>query len=162
MLILLLLVGIIVLTFCVTGKEKFQILGSAGPYHAQYVECLNACGREDPSNSFSSPNNLMCGVYCDYVISNLADNGVPPELVPVTTRQTTCEDACLASAPKGASHTSVRNCISQCYSQKQVATWCAEMWCPYSTFPEDMCMNMCTSSNGANSNSNGWKWGRYG
>ncbi len=141
------------------NTESFQILGAAAPYHAQYVQCLNACGQEDPSSSFSSPNNLMCGVYCDYIISNMAGAGVPPELVPTSSHQKTCEAECRI---EGASHREIRTCISNCTSQKEVSSWCAELWCPYSLYPTDLCMNMCTSSNGANSNSNSWKWGRYG
>lgn len=145
-------------------RERFQILGAAADYQGQYTQCLNACGKEDPSSSFSSPNNLMCGVYCDYVISNMASAGIPPAMVPTSNYQGTCEEECEREGKKlgGMSHNSIRKCVSSCSSQKEVANWCAVMQCPYSLFPTDLCMNMCTSSKGANSNSNSWKWGRYG
>ncbi len=166
--LILVFVTILLIGYCLYNPphESFQILGAAGNYQDQYAQCINACGKEDPSSSFSSPNNLMCGVYCDYIISNMAGAGIPPTLVPTSSHQSICEQECeIEGMKKGgaaASHNSIRKCVSSCSSQKEITSWCAELWCPYSLYPNELCMNMCTSSNGAKSNSNSWKWGRYG
>lgn len=159
------IITIIIVSIYLMYKKKpetFQILGAAANYEKQYNQCLLSCSREDPSNAFSSPNNLMCGVYCDYVISEIINKGIPQNKLPLTNLHDKCETECTTNIPPGATHSDIRNCISVCYGAKRVSEYCEEIWCPYSGFDNKICMNQCTSTWGANNNQNAWTWGRFG
>jgi len=160
-LIILLIIGYLICNCKNKNRQNFQILAAAGPYQAQYVQCLNECQKEDPGDRLGV-NNLTCGAYCDSVITELIENGIPPEDVPIKNNLTECEQECNEKAFPDSTKEDIRKCISSCHGAKEVSQYCAELWCPYSRFPHDLCMNMCTSSNGANNNQNAWNWGRFG
>ena len=151
---------------CILRKRSYegfgQVLGAAGPYAPQYVQCLNECNREDPGDRLSGANNLTCGYYCDAVISKIVEQNPPPHRVKLQNNLIECENECNKLAKPGDTHNDIRKCISTCYGAKEVSQWCEELWCPYSTFPHELCMNMCTSSKSTNNNQNAWTWGRFG
>jgi len=158
----------VALLFCIcvynkkdTNRQNFQLLGAAGPYQAQYVQCINECQREDPGDRLGV-NNLTCGYYCDAVITKFIEKGIPPENIPLKDNLIECKEECKNISFEGATKEDIRKCVSTCYGAKEVNQWCREEKCPYSTFPQDLCLNMCTSEYGSNNNQNSWKWGRFG
>jgi len=162
--VLLGVLGLIFVVLVVTRKqvEPFgQILGAAGPYQKQYVQCLNECQKEDPNDRLGH-NNLTCGYYCDAVITEMSNQGIPPKDVELDDNLLQCSQECAKHSTYDTTRRDYQKCVSGCYGAKEVSQWCKELWCPYSRFPQDLCMNMCTSSNGANNNQNAWKWGRFG
>ena len=139
-------------------KEGFgTILGAAGPYQAQYSQCINQCNRSDPSNHLLKGANINCGVYCDAVISKLAEKGIPAELVPLSDNQSICEKQC--ANPTGEfTHDEVRSCVSMCTGQRNVMQYCKEIECPYSIINEDECISQCVRTKTTNNNQNDWHW----
>jgi len=130
-------------------------LGQLAPYVSQMNECINECNREDPSRRFSSPGNFNCGVYCESIFTNLAQHGYPASKLHYSNSMKKCEKQC---DDPYATKNEKRKCIGVCTGQNEVAKWCKELWCPYSTFDNDDCMKQCVATNTTNNNQVSWNW----
>lgn len=154
--VVVILVIILISTLGSSKTERFgTVLGQLGPYAKQMNHCLNECERSDPSNRLSDRGNMYCGLYCDSVISKMANSGVHPETYPIDDNMTICTEQC--NTP-GSTHEEKRKCISMCHGQREVAQWCKELWCPYSLWPHKDCMAQCISTWNVNNNQNSWTW----
>lgn len=136
-------------------SEKFGILGAAAPYQAQLSQCITQCNRSDPNNRLMPQNNLYCEDYCNDVVSSFAESGIPAKNIPISDNYTLCESQCNTpdSTPEQR-----KKCISMCYGQNQVAQWCKELWCPYSLWDDDQCMDLCFRTWNTNNNQVSWEW----
>lgn len=154
--IIILIVVIIVIIICRNSKEDFgNVVGAAAPYQELLVNCLNQC-EEDANNSFLPEVNTTCDAYCDFIVSDMARKGVPPEdFKLVNFSLNDCEKRCSSS-----SNAEKMKCLGLCYSEHEVVKWCKEMECPYSGFSEDDCMKMCVSSKNVNNNQMRWNWSK--
>jgi len=153
---------IIILIVCVcraSKKESYGTpLGQLAPYRAFYNECINQCERQDPNRRFLAPGNINCGIYCESVMTDLAQRGVPPESLSFSNSMTDCEKQCAHGKTKNERD----NCKSVCFGQNEVAKWCKELYCPYSMFPHDDCMDQCIAVNTTNNNQVAWTWQIHG
>ena len=132
-----------------------SVLGQLAPYAEQMNQCLNECNRSDPNNRLTAQANINCGKYCESVIGEMANRGIPPSTYPIHNNMVECEKQC--SAP-GSTHNEQRKCISMCHGQREVAQWCKELWCPYSLWGEGDCMDQCIALWNTNNNNNSWTW----
>ena len=132
------------------------VLGQLAPYAEQLNECFNECNRSDPNTRLLAQGNINCGVYCESIFTEMAQNGTPPSEYPINNNMTLCEKQCDVD---GASENEKRKCLSMCYGHNEVAQWCKELWCPYSLFDEETCMKHCTATWNTNNNQVAWKWG---
>ena len=152
------IIGILLLIFLLSrsSTERYgTVLGAAGNYGQGLVNCLNDCEREDPDKRLQGQSNFNCSIYCDYVISDMAQKGIPPEEFPVHNNLKKCEIQC--SAPN-ATETEFRKCVSVCYGQREALQYCKELQCPYSLDDENTCLKQCASTQGINSNQVSWNW----
>lgn len=156
-LIIILLIILLLFLILVKPKEGYgAVNGAAAPYQEQLVNCLNQCEKEDPDKRLLTQSNLNCAAYCDFIISDMAEKGVPPEDFPLVNFSL---DSCEKRCSKG-TYSERRQCLGLCYSDHEIAQWCKEMQCPYSTFPEDECMSMCVSSKRLDTNNMRWNWSK--
>lgn len=139
------------------NKEGYgTVLGSAANYQEQLVNCLNQCEKEDPDKRLLPQANLNCAAYCDYIISDMAEKGIPPSEFPlINFSLNDCENKC----SKG-SYSERRACLGLCYSEHEIAQWCKEIQCPYSYYDEDDCMKMCISTKQVDNNQMRWNWSK--
>lgn len=144
---------------CISYKESYGTpLGQLAPYNALINECIDECNREDPNRRLGEAGNWNCGVYCESMATSLANAGIPPESLSYSNSMTKCEKQC----EKGKTKLERRKCKSMCFGQNEVAKWCKELYCPYSLFPHDDCMQQCISVHNTNNNQTGWSWQIHG
>lgn len=147
--------------FCLVTQEGYGTpLGQLAPYAEHLNECINECNRSDPSRRMLSQSNINCGIYCEAVVTGMAQKGISPESIPINNNFTKCEKQCDTTLPDGKLSTpgEKRKCISKCHGQNDVAQWCKELWCPYSTLPEHECMKQCFRTHTTNNNQISWSW----
>jgi len=153
---LVILVTIIIIIFFFRVKEKYgTVLGAIGPYKAQFAHCLRQCDRSNPNNRLLGQANINCGKYCQYILTDFAKKGIPPQSIKIENNQTKCEKSCSRYYND---HNTFRKCVSLCSGEMEVEQWCRELWCPYSHLPVKKCVNACKAINGTNNNQNSWTW----
>lgn len=156
-LVLIIAIVIVVIFLLRSQKEGFgNVIGAAAPYQELLVNCLNQCDEEDPSNRLLPQANITCDAYCDFIVSDMAKKGIPPEdFKLVNFSLNDCETRCASS-----NNDERMKCLGLCYSEHEVAKWCKEMQCPFSNFDEDDCMKMCVSSKNADNINMRWNWSK--
>lgn len=155
---------ILVVLIVVVVKKKREgygtVLGQLAPYQKHLSECINQCNREDPNRRLLAGSNINCGVYCESVVTEMAQRGIPPESIEIVNEESVCKKQCSGNLPSGRTPTKQERdkCESMCQGQQNVAKYCSELWCPYSVFPRDECMKMCFDTATTNNNQVSWKW----
>lgn len=151
------IIGVVILLWilCKRKSEDFGLLGAAAPYQAQLSQCITQCNRSDPGNRFMSQNNLFCEDYCNDIISKFSESGINPKSIPLKDNYTICEEQCNV---EGSTPDEKKKCVSMCYGQNNIAQWCKELWCPYSLWDGDKCMDMCFRTWNTNNNQVSWEW----
>lgn len=158
--LVILILGIMWSSDGATSENYGSVLGQLAPYQKQLNMCLNQCNRSDPNKRLLAQANINCGRYCEYIMTEMAQNGIPPETLPITDNLKICQAQCNIPLESGRKPTESekRKCVSMCYGQRQVSQWCKELWCPYSLDDEDSCMNHCFATQNVNNNQVAWKW----
>ena len=158
-LLILVLVILAVLMVCYNrqSSEGYGVpLGQLAPYRKQYGQCLDQCNREDPGRRLLPQTNVNCDLYCNSVLTDAAERGIPPSSFQFSDSTSQCKKSC---ADPSATENEKRKCISMCFGRNEVSKWCKELWCPYSTLPEGECIKQCTLTNLANTDQVAWTWG---
>lgn len=163
LLVIIILIAVLVLAYFWTKRDKSYekfgtVMGQLAPYREQLAHCVTECNRSDPSNRLLPQANINCGRYCEAIISEMANRGIPPERYPISNNMTICEKQC---DNKNATYREKRKCINACHGQREVAQWCKELWCPYSLKNSKDCMKSCFATQNINNSDNSWTWGRY-
>ena len=154
-------IAVLVIALCLhnhnykTPIESYgSVMGQLAPYAEQMNQCINECNRSDPNNRLTEQSNIHCGMYCESIITDMANRGIPPNAYPIRNNMTVCEKQCSG----GKTHDERRKCLSMCHGQREVAQWCKELWCPYSLWPKDECLSQCIALWNSNNNQNSWTW----
>ena len=132
-----------------------SVLGQLAPYQEQLNECVSQCEKTDPNTRLLPQANINCGRYCEFVMTEFANKGTHPASIPINNTTKKCEKQCNVI---GSTENEQRKCVSMCEGRNEIAKWCKELWCPYSLFDEDKCMNWCTSTGNINNNQVSWEW----
>lgn len=138
-----------------TEERYGSVLGQLADYQVELNECLNRCTRSDPSDRLLSTGDLYCDMYCNSVITEKANRGIPPKKSIASNNMVKCRKQC---DEPGTTPEEKRKCLSMCYGHNEVADWCKTLWCPYSLNDNDKCMKWCTSTWNTNNNQLSWKW----
>ena len=140
-----------------TSQENYgTVLGQLAPYREQINECVKQCERSDPLNRLLPQGNVNCGVYCESLMTEMANRGFAPDTYPIETNLSRCEKQCVGN--EHTTHEEKRKCISVCHGQREVGQWCKETLCPYSRWPEEKCMEICIATNNVNNINGSWVW----
>ncbi len=172
----LVLIVVIILTLLVVlgclnnGKESFgQVMGALGQYQKPMYECISECERQDPSRRLLKNSNWNCGEYCASIFTEIARQGIPPESLKIRNTETDCEKQCSdyseLPSPLGRWFTPTyddkRKCISMCQCEEEVAKFCKEQNCPWTSVDEDVCMEDCIATQMVNCNQVSWNWKQH-
>lgn len=137
-----------------TSSENFQILGALADHQCDLARTLSDAEKQNPESRLMSPANLPGDRYAyqkyDKII-DYANNEICFHDALKTKESTNdyCERVCNGN----------KGCMTQCACLKEVANWCANMWCPSSKMPQGDCIAQCINKHAVNCTSGrSWNW----
>lgn len=113
-----------------TSEPFGDVVGAASPFRTQYVDCLAACEKTDPTNRLSQ-NPWACGMYCDDIVSQSVAQG--RNLGAFVPDSALCKGQCSGAPDELA-------CRASCMCARNVNEFCAQQ-CTHS--PSPLCYSNC-------------------